>query len=139
MNLIDTVMEKWNILFNKVRPATSRVKEIWGRVFHQLERLWNYLLKFRKVFLAVPVGVMAVILAIRNMAKLPVIVGLDLQADGEFSIQIIREIAVLGPMAITALCLLLMFISKRTLTPWLVSVFSLALPILILFINTFPA
>ena len=139
MNLIDTFMEKWNILSNKVRPATRRVKEIFSKAIHELMRMWNYLLKFRKVFLAVPVGVMAVMLAIRNMAKLPVIVGLDLQADGEFSIQIIREIAVLGPMAITALCLLLMFISKRTLTPWLVSVFSLALPILILFINTFPA
>ena len=139
MNLIDTFMEKWNMISSKVRPVTQRVKETSGKVFHQLMRLWNYLLKFRKVFLAVPVGVMAVMLAIRNMAKLPVIVGLDLQADGEFSIQIIREIAVLGPMAITALCLLLMFISKRTLTPWLVSVFSLALPILILFINTFPA
>ena len=139
MNLIDAFMEKWNMLCNKVRPAAQRVRETGESVFYQLGRLWNYLLKFRKVFLAVPVGVMAVMLAIRNMAKLPVIVGLDLQADGEFAIQIIREIAVLGPMAITALCLLLMFISKRTLTPWLVSVFSLALPILILFINTFPA
>ena len=139
MNLIDAFMEKWNMISNKVRPVTQRVKETSGKVFYQLMRMWNYLLKFRKVFLAVPVGVMAVMLAIRNMAKLPVIVGLDLQADGEFSIQILREIAVLGPRAITALCLLLMFISKRTLTPWLVSVFTLALPILILFINTFPA
>ena len=82
---------------------------------------------------------MAVILALQNMVKLPVVVGLDLQTSGEFSIQIAREIAALGPMAITALCLLLMFCSKRTLTPWLVSVFSLLLPLLILVTNTFPA
>ena len=88
--------------------------------------------------MSVPFGVVAVILALRNMISLPVLVGLDLQSTGEFSIQLVREVAVLGPMAITAICLLLMFCSKRTLTPWLVSVFSLALPLLILFTNTFP-
>ena len=41
--------------------------------------------------------------------------------------------------ASSILCLLLMFGSKRTLTPWLVSVFSLALPLIILVINVFPA
>ena len=80
----------------------------------------------------------AMMLAINNQAKLPEVVGLNLQNNGAFSIQIAREIAVLGPLAVTALCLLLVFCSRRTLTPWLVSVFSLALPVLILVINTFP-
>ena len=139
MNFIDRFMEKWYRFSEKSRPFFRKVGDVSVQVFDALTRAWNYLLRFRKIFLATPVGVMAVILALRNMMQLPVIVGLDLQANGEFSIQIIREMAVLGPMAITALCLLLFFASKRVLTPWLVSVFSLTLPILIQLTNTFPA
>lgn len=138
MNFIDKFMEKWALLQEKLRPVVKKVFHWIRLIYVKLEGAFFYVLKFRKVFLAIPVGVAAVILALRNMIKLPVLVGLDLQASGEFSIQLVREIAVLGPMAITAICLLLMFCSKRTLTPWLVSVFSLALPILILFTNTFP-
>ena len=46
---------------------------------------------------------------------------------------------VLIPLVITAVCLLLMFVSRRILTPWLVSMFSLALPVIILLLNIFPA
>ena len=138
MNFIDKFMEKWENFVKKISPAVKKVCHGIGFVYSKLEAAFYYVMKFRKVFLALPVGIAAVILALRNMIKLPVLVGLDLQASGEFSIQIVREVAVLGPMAITAICLLLMFCSKRTLTPWLVSVFSLALPILILFTNTFP-
>jgi hypothetical protein len=137
MNFIDKFMEIWHGMLAKIKPASKQAAQWIGMVYTKLEAAFRYVLKFRKVFLAVPVGVAAVILALRNMIKLPVLVGLDLQASGEFSIQLVKEIAVLGPMAITAICLLLMFCSKRTLTPWLVSVFSLALPILILFMNTF--
>lgn len=138
MNFIDTVMEKWNHFSQKAKPVFAEIKKTSSIVSDKIVSAWNYVAKFKKVFLAVPVGVMAVILALQNLFKLPVIVGLDLQYNGEFGIQIIREVAVLGPMAITAICLLLMFVSRRTLTPWLVSVFSLALPLLILLINTFP-
>lgn len=138
MNFIDAFMEKWANLKNKISPVMKSIYHWISLVYTKLEAAFYYVLKFRKVFLALPVGVAAVILALRNMIKLPVLVGLDLQPTGEFSIQLVREIAVLGPMAITAICLLLMFCSKRTLTPWLVSVFSLAIPILILFTNTFP-
>ena len=49
-----------------------------------------------------------------------------------------RMVAVFGPMAITALCLLMMFLSKKTLYPWVISIFSLVLPVLLLFINQYP-
>ena len=42
------------------------------------------------------------------------------------------------PVAITAVCLLMMFLSKKTLYPWLISVFSLVLPLVIWFSNVFP-
>ena len=139
MNFIDRFMESWEKFTKKISPTISKVSHGTKKTTGSLVAAWKYISKFRKIFLAVPVGTMAVILALQNMVKLPVIVGLDLQTSGDFSIQIVREVAALGPMAITALCLLLMFCSKRVLTPWLVSVFSLLLPLLILVTNTFPA
>lgn len=97
---------------------------------------WAY--KLRSVLLAIPVAVTAVILAIRNMWLLPAKVGLELQSSGEFAQLVDKSIAVLGPLAVTAVCLLLMFCSKRVVYPWLISVFSLLLPVLILLLNTFP-
>ena len=138
MDFIDNFMNKWNAFCAKAKPTFQKIGQIASVAFDKIVFAWNYVSKFRKLFLAVPVGVMAVILALRNMILLPVVVGLGLQGDGGYSVQIIREVAVLGPMAITAICLLLMFSSRRTLTPWLVSVFSLALPLLILLTNTFP-
>lgn len=97
---------------------------------------WVY--RLRSILLAIPVAVTAAILAVRNMAKLPVKVGFDMQASGEFAYLVSRNVAVLGPLAVTAVCLLLMFCSKRVVYPWLISLFSLLLPLVILLVNTFP-
>lgn len=139
MNFIDRFMLQWERFLNNARPVFSKIHQIFSKVSNTVISAWKYILKFQKIFLAVPVGTMAVILALQNLIKLPPIVGLDLQTNGDFNIQIIREVAAIGPMAITAVCLLLMFCSKRTLTPWIVSVVSLLLPLLILITNTFPA
>lgn len=139
MNFMDRFMVRWNVTVKKMQPTLQKLGHICRIVGLKLEAAFNYVSKFRKIFLAVPVAVAAVVLALNNLAKLPVLVGINLQSNGEFGVQMMREVAVLGPMAVTALCLILMFCSKRTLTPWLVSVFSLALPVLILLTNTFPA
>jgi len=97
---------------------------------------WVY--RLRSIFLAVPVAMAAVILAIRNLAKLPDKVGFDLQSTGEFTYLVDKSVAVMAPLAVTALCLLMVFLSKRVAYPWLVSLFSLLLPVVILLVNTFP-
>lgn len=139
MKFLETVMEKWNAFVEKVSPILDRVKQIAKDVGHVFYKIGSYVYKMRKIFLAVPVAWAAISLAIYNEASLPAIVGLDLQITGDFNLQIIRELAVLGPIVVTAVCLLLMFVSRRLLTPWLVSVFTLLLPIVIRLINTFPA
>lgn len=139
MNFIDTVMMKWEHFCRRMKPHLRKADKYWKLFSGNVVYAWDYVMKFKKLFLCAPVAVMAVILAIRNLFSLPALVGLTLEASGEFSFEIIREVAVLGPMVITALCLLLVFGSKRTLTPWLVSVFSLVLPLWIYLINTFPA
>lgn len=97
----------------------------------------NRVYKMRSVLLALPVIVIAIIQAIVNIAKLPSKVGLDMMASGEFQFLISKGLAVMGPLILTCLCLLLMFCSKKVLYPWLISIFSLALPIVLWLTNSF--
>ena len=139
MSFWDNVMAKWNKLGDTLAPVMAKIKSGARVVAKGMRTIWRHIFAMRRIFISIPVAVAAVVLAVRNQAVLPAVVGLDLQNNGTFSIQILREIAVLGPLASTALCLLLVFCSKRTLTPWLVSVFSLSIPFVIQILNTFPA
>lgn len=107
--------------------------------FRKLGRITKQAYNMRSVFLALPVAVIAVIQAVVNIAKLPAKVGLDMLASGEFQFLIGKSLAVMGPLILTCVCLLLMFCSKKVLYPWLISVFSLALPIVLWLTNVFPA
>lgn len=97
------------------------------------------LYRLRSIFLAIPVIFAALRLAAYNSEHLPLLVGLDLQTTGEFARTISRHNAVLFPLALTGGCLVLMAFSKKTLYPWLISVFSLAIPVLLLITNMYPA
>lgn len=138
MNFIDRFMKKWERFRKNAEPTLEKAREVTKVAVDKVLFAWNYVTKFKKLFLAAPVATMALVMAIVNLIKLPALVGFGLQGNGEFSFELIREIAVVGPLAVTAICLLLMFASKRTLTPWMVSVFSLLLPLMILITNTFP-
>ena len=139
MVFFEKLSQWWNILCEKLKPTLNKLGSAGKKVGIFLRKAWVYIVKLRKIILAVPVAWTAIVLALRNLSQLPELVGLDLQADGSFAVQMGRLPAVLAPLLVTAVCLLLMFCSKRTLTPWLVSVFSLALPVIILIINVFPA
>lgn len=98
---------------------------------------WSY--QLRSLVLSIPVFVCACALAIRNAALLPEFVGIHMLASGHYQWVISRTTAVLLPLAITGICLVLMACSKKVLYPWLVSVFSLALPLVLWLTNLFPA
>lgn len=136
MQIFETLLEKWKAFCANARPVIDRIMGVLHLIGDKLIVIVKYISKMRKVFMAVPVGAAAVWLALYNESHLPAIVGLDLQENGEFSIEVLRELAVLGPVAVTAFCLLLMFCSRRTLTPWFVSIVSLAVPVVILITNT---
>ncbi len=93
----------------------------------------------RKLILAAPVVYYALRLAAYNMEHLPEEVGINLQSSGAFAMTIARNVAVMGPLGLTAACLLLMFCSRKALYPWAVSVFTLTLPLLLLLSNLYPA
>ena len=97
---------------------------------------WAY--KLRSVLLSIPVAVVALALAVRNLAQLPSEVGFNLLSNGQYQWVISRGMAACIPVAITAVCLVMMFLSKKVLYPWLISVFSLALPLVLWLTNIFP-
>lgn len=101
----------------KHQPQQKDLKRTMKKIWINLRYIGRWAYKLRSVLLSIPVGVAAVSLAIRNMAKLPEQVGLNLQASGEYAMMVGRGVAVMGPLAVTAVCLLMMFSSRRVVYP----------------------
>ena len=136
---MDKFLNKLREFWAKTQPArktTARVFRVMGNIFRQIGK-WIY--RLRGILMAIPVAAGALYLAHYNMENLPEEVGLNLLANGEYSMMVTREVAVTGPLAVTAVCLLLVFCSRRIVYPWLIAIFSLVLPLVIYFTNVFPA
>lgn len=93
--------------------------------------------RMRKVFLAVPLLAAAVYEAAKNYVELPAQVGFQLTEVGTFSRMYPREVAVWVPFGMTFICIILMFLSRKCVYPWLIGLFTLAVPVLLLFMNQF--
>ena len=104
-----------------------------------LKSIAKWIYRLRGLFMAIPVVLAALYLASQNMARLPEEVGINLLANGEYQSLISRELAVTAPLMVTAVCLAMMLLSRRTVYPWVISIFSLVLPLLIWVTNVFPA
>ena len=107
-----------------------------GRVLASIGK-WIY--RLRGFFMAIPVAVAALYLAAQNMSRLPEEVGINLLENGQYEYLISRGLAVMAPLVVTAVCLVMMWLSRRTVYPWIISIFSLVLPWLIWITNVFPA
>ena len=125
---------------NQVQPAEGKSwKSVMVNIINICEEVGVYMYHFRKLLLGLPVVFASIYLARVNWTQLPDQVGLSLMANGQFAQLVEKEVAVYGPMGVTAICLLLMVCSRRALYPWLISVFTLVLPVLILVTNIFPS
>lgn len=124
---------------NKTESGFARFKAVVGKINSVINIIGTVLFRLRKFVLAAPVVYYALKLASYNMEHLPEQVGLNLQSTGEFATTIARSLAVMGPLGLTAACLLLMFCSRKALYPWAISVFTLVLPVLLLVSNVYPS
>ena len=146
MNNSGAFAQKWKEVCGKVRGATNKCAEFlspvtrfFGKVGKVFTFVGTWIYRLRKIILMIPVMYGAIRLAAYNSEHLPESVGIMLQSTGEYAQMITRNQAVFAPFVVTAACLLLMLCSRKTLYPWIISLFSLALPILILFTNVYPA
>lgn len=115
------------------------VKTVVHKINCVINTIGLWIFHLRKIVMAAPVVYGALKLAAYNREHLPEEVGLNLQATGEFAMYISRNMAVMGPLALTCACLFLMFCSRKAMYPWAISIFTLALPLLLLVSNLYPA
>jgi hypothetical protein len=139
MKQLEQLKAKWNDLHEKARPHLQKANAIWQKVrkYWKVARPWLW--RFRKVLFAIPVLYLAFYFARLNWNVLPEQVGLNLQINGEYASYISREMAVYGPLGVTGGCLAMMFLSRKTVYPWMICMFSMLLPLLVLITNIFPA
>lgn len=128
---MSAIIEKWKAVWSKISPVYHKIESV-------IETICRVIFRLRKVFMAIPVVWVALKLAVQNGQRLPEMVGLNLQATGEFATFVTKNYAVYGPLGVTLFCLLLMFCSRKATFPWIISIFTLVLPYLIWFTNMYP-
>ena len=116
---------KTKVVFQKI----GRVCSIIGKVIFHM----------RKIFLTLPVLWAAFKVCAYAKEMLPENVGVWLLESGDYQFMLGREASLLSCLAVTAVCLGLMFLSRRTILPWVVSLFTLVLPIMLVLTNMYPA
>ena len=117
----------------------GKVKNTISKINSVINTVGTWLFRLRKPVMAAPVVYYALKLAAYNSSHLPEQVGIDLQSTGEFAQTIGRELAVMGPLCLSLACLLLMFCSRKAMYAWAINIFTLTLPLLLLFSNTYPS
>ncbi len=127
-----------------MKPKDTKEKKVQGQLKDgKLGPILKKLYKYRSVAMAIPVAAGSAILTTFNLAKLPSKVMINLPAIAERDIilkmvEMDKGTAIIVPVLITAVCLLMMFCSRRQLYPWLISLFSLVLPVFLLIAGMFP-
>lgn len=128
-------MENERIEMSGLERFVVTVQGIAERIGTVIATLLRWIFDMRKIFMALPVLYVAVKIARENLELLPEMVGFDIQSTGEFAQMITREVAVYGPLGVTVLCIVMMLLSRKTIYPWLISIFTLVLPLLIRVLN----
>ena len=139
MKQLEQLTAKVNELKEKAKPVIEKADQGYRKVRKVWSIAWPWIWQFRKVLFAVPVVYLALYFARLNWNVLPEMVGLNLQTTGEYAKYISKELAVYGPLAVTGGCLTMMFLSRKTVYPWMICMFSMLLPLLVLITNIFPA
>lgn len=138
MKFFAKVEEIWRVICGFAAVAWRGFCKVMSKIGKVLKTIGIYIYKLRGLLMVMPVIIAAVILACYNLNHLGPNVGLNLQVDGGFETIVSRATAVLVPLGITGVCVALTVISRKPLYPWLISVFSLVLPVLIYVINMYP-
>lgn len=128
-------------LFNEIKLPLwlEKTLEVFKAIGRVIGSICKWIFRLRGFFMAIPVALAALYLAAQNMSRLPEEVGINLLANGEYEFLISRGLAVMAPLIVTGVCLVMMFLSRRTIYPWIISIFTLVLPWLIWITNVFPA
>ena len=135
MNKFVMWKEKWLQLWKSSEDGRGAFVDFIRNAGAYIQKVAAWIWRLRGVILSVPVAFVAVHLALKNYATLPENVGINLLETGEYATTISRDLAVVFPLGLTAVCLVMVLLSRKTLYPWLISVFTLILPIFVALLN----
>ena len=150
MQWINTFMDKFYAFWDKIVPVFTAIGRFFRILGESFFKIGLYMYRLRSLLLAAPVAAAALLLALDMRERLPENVEITKitynpeAADALFGFfelsatTISRDAAVFAPLLITAACLLMMMCSKRTLYPFMISIFSLCLPVVIWFFTVYP-
>lgn len=149
MEWLDRLIEKWNNFWDKSQPFREKTGKTMKKIGSDLSTLGKYIFKLRGLLLSIPVAAAAIVLSIISKNELPetvevVLPMIDTQSpDAVFGFlvstteYIPNSTAIIAPLVLTAACLLLTICSKRTLYPWIISIFTLTVPLFLILTNVY--
>ena len=139
MKQLEQLTAKLSELRQKAAPYLEKAENGYQKAKDIWEKAKPWIWAGRKILLSIPVVWLMLYFARLNWNVLPEQVGLNLQTTGEYAQYISKQMAVYGPMGVTGGCLAMMFLSRKTVYPWMICMFSMLLPLLILISNIFPS
>ena len=139
MKQLEQLTAKLSELRQKAAPYLEKAENGYQKAKDIWEKAKPWIWAGRKILLSIPVVWLMLYFARLNWNVLPEQVGLNLQTTGEYAQYISKQMAVYGPMGVTGGCLAMMFLSRKTVYPWMICMFSMLLPLLILVTNIFPS
>lgn len=139
MKELEKITNKFREFQTKAKPWVSKADKGLKKAKSIWKKAWPWIWQARKLLLAIPVVYLMLYFARLNWNVLPDSVGLHLLNSGDYAQYIPKQMAVYVPMGLTGGCLTMMFLSRKTLYPWMICMFSMLLPLLLLITNIFPS
>lgn len=133
------IRDKWNTFWDGVRDTMAPVDRVLGKIGNVLGFIGKWVYNLRGLLISLPVAVAAWKLAEYNKANLPAEVGLNMLASGEFGTIVSLQYAVMVPLLVTGIALLTVLLTRKPFIPWVISIFTLTVPLLLLMNNNLPA
>lgn len=139
MNKLEQIKQKLLALWEKMKPYVDKADKGYRKAKSLWKKAWPWIWQSRKLLLAIPVVYLMLYFARLNWNVLPDPVGIHLLNNGDYAMYISKRLAVYVPMGVTGGCMTMMVLSRKTLYPWVICLFSMLLPLLILITNIFPS
>ena len=119
----------------KIQNGYRRMRKFMEPVDKVLATIGKVLYHLRKIFMAIPVVIVGMKVFVYAKEKLPQDVGILLQENGTYKYLLDKATTLQACMILTGGCLLMMFLSRKIVYPWVISLFSLVLPLFLVFSN----
>ena len=131
--------DKWNTFWENARTTMKPVDRVLGTIGRVIGFICKWIWNLRGLLISIPVALTAWRLAVYNKVHLPAEVGINMLASGEFGTMLTLQQAVMIPLCLTFFSLVMVICTRKPVIPWVISIFTLAIPLLLLMNNNLQA